>query len=117
MFKFIGKTIAGVVLTKDAQAAVGKALQPKSAQGSAKPGAAKPARPATPARAGAVAAIQAKGAVTEDRRALIQNALRVRAAKSKVIGELSDEARANLVGITLIGLMKADQTDPKKGHN
>jgi hypothetical protein len=119
MFKFIGKTIAGVVLTKDAQAAVGKALQPKPAQGSVKQGAARPGQSATLARSGAVAAMQAKakGAVTEDRRALIQNALRVRAAKSKVIGELSDEARANLVGITLIGLMKADQTDPKKGHN
>jgi hypothetical protein len=44
---------------------------------------------------------------------LIQNALKVRAAKKQIIGELSDEARANLVGITLIGLMKADQKDPK----
>jgi hypothetical protein len=119
MFKFIGKTLAGVVLTKDAQAAVGKALQPKPASGAAaKPVGAKSGQPvaaASSARAKAPAAMQpqARGAITPERQALIQNALKVRAAKTKVIGELSDEARANLVGIALIGLLKADQKDLK----
>jgi hypothetical protein len=118
MFKFIGKTLAGVVLTKNAQAAVGKALQPKPASGAA----AKPAGAKTVgakmagAKSGQPAAATPanfQGALTPERQALIQNALKVRAAKTKVIGELSDEARANLVGIALIGLLKADQKDPK----
>ena len=113
MFKFIGKTLAGVVLTRDAQAAVGKAVQARSQPQATKPAAKAAAAPAAQgsARAKAVAAMQAQGrfAMTPQRQALIRNALKVAAAKKQIIGELSDEARANLVGIALIGLLKADQ--------
>jgi len=112
MFKFIGKTIAGVVLTKDAQAAVGKAVSGKGGASKAVAKAAAPIKSSgTAARAKSVAAMQshARGSVTPERQALIQHALKVRAAKKSIVGELSDEARANLVGITLIGLMHADE--------
>ena len=114
MFKFIGKALAGVVLTKDAQAAVGKAVQSRGQPVPAK-GKAAAAPAAGSARAKQVAGMQARmrGAMTPERTALIQNAMKVRAAKQQVIGELSDEARAHLVGITLIGLMKADEKTPK----
>jgi hypothetical protein len=104
--------LAGVVLTKDAQAAVGKAIAAKPA-GSSKSASGTKSAPPSQARAKAVAAMQtqAKGAMTAERQALIQHALKVRAAKKAIVGELSDEARANLVGITLIGLMHADKPE------
>jgi len=112
MFKFIGKALTSVVLTKEAQDAMKKARDSKpvaaTSQRAAKSG--KPA-PAAPGKAAAVAQIQAGGKhlMTPGREALLKNAMKVRAAKKSIVGELSDEARANLVGITLIGLMRADQ--------
>jgi hypothetical protein len=77
MFKFIGKTLAGVVLTKDAQAAVGKAIAAKPA-GSSKSASGAKSAPPSQARAKALAAMQtqAKGAMTAERQALIQHALK-----------------------------------------
>jgi hypothetical protein len=59
MFKFIGKALTGVVLTKDAQAAVGKAITAKQAAPAKSTGGGK-AAPASAARTKAVAAMQAQ---------------------------------------------------------
>ena len=111
MFKFIGKTLASVVLTKDAQDAVKKARDTKPAAAGAK--SAKSPGKTAPVPAGKTAAAtmraQSRGTVTSERAALIKNALKVRAAKQSIVADLSDEARANLVGITLIGLLHADE--------
>ena len=115
MFKFIGKSLAGVVLTKEAQEAVKKSREIKPVATAIKAsGATKPLGKTIPAPSGkraAAASMRAPGKdlVTPEREALIKNALKVRAAKQSIVADLSDEARANLVGIALIGLLHADE--------
>ncbi len=85
MFGFLGR----LVLTKGAREAVKKAQAASSATG----------KPGKGGKAAAIAAMQAqnKGVVTPERAALLQNALKVRSAKQKILENLSDEQRARLV--------------------
>jgi hypothetical protein len=127
MFKFIGKALTSVVLTQDAQVAVKKARDSKpvaasQAQSTAIIRPAGKAMPVAGSRSAVAAASASKSAaasgmmraqgkhlMTPEREALIKYALKVRAAKQSVVANLSDEARANLVGIALIGLLRADE--------
>ncbi len=90
MFKFIGKALAGLVLTKKARTAVGRRA---SAAGKAKPP--------------AVAEVQARArdVVTPERAELIRHALQVRAAKQTILADLDDETRAKLVATAMKALL------------
>ena len=111
MFKFIGKALAGLVLDKDAQASI---KRPSGKQSSGKQPAAgkkktQPGKPVAPsAKDAAIAQVQsqAKGLMTADRAALIQNAMKVRAAKQTILAELDDESRAQLVAMAMLALLK-----------
>ncbi|MDR3437597.1 hypothetical protein [Telmatospirillum sp.] len=115
MFKFIGRALAGLVLTKDARQAVGQ-LQIGPIAGKSKPkspfdqrdqdGAERPG-----AREQAIADVQkdAQDLVTPDRAELIRQAMRVRAAKQTILADLDDETRGKLVAAAMKALLKSDQ--------
>lgn len=98
MFNFLGRALGGLVLTKSARDAVGKA---------------RGAAPATTkgGKAATIAAMQAqsKNFVTPERAALLQNAMKVRNAKQVILAELSDEQRARLVGEAMKRLLNEDK--------
>ncbi|HIJ38631.1 MAG TPA: hypothetical protein HPP80_07005 [Rhodospirillaceae bacterium] len=101
MFKFIGKALTGLVLTKEAreaaeQIAVAKGLLP--AQPAGQPDEA--TDPAEPAE-------QASGT---DRAALIRQAMQVRAAKQTILSDLDDETRAKLVAVAMKALLNEGRT-------
>jgi hypothetical protein len=98
MFKFIGKALAGLVLDEKAQAAV---VKPAAKKGKAK------AKPAASAKDAAIAQVQAqaKDLLTPDRAELIQNAMKVRAAKQTILANLDDESRARLVATAMKALL------------
>lgn len=95
MLKFLGRALGGVVLTKSARDAVGKARS-TSAANAPKGG-----------KADTIAAMQAqsKNFLTPERAELLQNAMKVRQAKQTILSELSDEQRARLVGEAMKRLM------------
>ena len=100
MWKFIGKTLAGMVLTKEARDAAGGLAKTavrnatQKMQNGAKP---------SDVREEAIAQIQAQGAalVTPDRAELIRRAMEVRAAKQTLLADLNDEDRAKLVATAM----------------
>lgn len=96
MWKFIGKTLAGMVLTKEARDAAGGLA--KSAVRSATQKMQHGAGPAD-AKEQAIAQIQAQGA--PDRAELIRRAMEVRAAKQTLLADLNDEDRAKLVATAM----------------
>ncbi len=98
MFGFIAKALAGVVLTKNARAAVKDARSRAPAVGAKGKGA---------AMAGLQA--QSKTLVTPERAELLQNAMKVRSAKQKILADLSDEQRAKLVGAAVKHLLHGDE--------
>ena len=125
MFKFIGKALAGLVLTKDARKALGQANQVRGGGASAKSGGhAMPATPRAPgagavaaqaaldskeaAKNAAIALVQSQGEelVTHDRDELIRNAMKVRNAKQAILADLDDESRAKLVAAAMKALMR-----------
>jgi hypothetical protein len=99
MLKFIGKALAGMVLTKEAQQAAGGLAQ------SAINRAARKVVPAAPTdiRAQAVAQVKSQAAaiVTPDRAELIRQAMQVRAAKQSLLADLDDADRAKLVAAAM----------------
>lgn len=99
MFGFIARALAGVVLTKNARAAV------KDARDRAAPAA------GAKGKAASMAALQSHGKafVTPERAELLQNALKVRSAKQKILANLSDEQRAKLVGAAVKHLLHGDE--------
>lgn len=101
MFKFIGRALAGLVLTKDAQKAVGQ-IQIGTAGGKKKP------KSPFDARDQAIAEAQkgAEALVTPDRAELIRQAMKVRAAKQTILASLDDETRAKLVAAAMKALLK-----------
>ncbi len=101
MFKFIGKALAGLVLTKDAQKAVGR-IQIGSGAGKSKP------KSPFEAREQAIAGAQkdAQELVTPDRAELIRQAMKVRAAKQTILANLDDETRSKLVAAAMKALLK-----------
>jgi len=117
MFKFIGKALAGLVLTKDAQDAVGRhgAASPAAkGKGKARPAgktaAAKGGKTA-PARNAAIAQVQdqVKDLITPDRAELIRQAMKVRAAKQTILADLGDEDRSRLVALAMKALLNEDR--------
>jgi hypothetical protein len=106
MFKFIGKALAGVLLTGDARKAVSGGAKASS----------KPKKAAASASSGmpqvqqseAITKMQAqvKGLITEDRAELIRQAMRVRAAKQTILADLSDDDRARLVATAMKALLR-----------
>lgn len=101
MWKFIGKTLAGMVLTKEAREAAGGLA--KSAVRNATHKAQGDVVTLADAREQAIAQVQAQGAalVTPDRAELIRRAMEVRAAKQTVLAELNEEDRARLVATAM----------------
>lgn len=106
MLRFIGKALAGLVLTKDAQKAVGQ-IQIGSGNGKAKAKAKSP----FDAREQAIAEVQkdAQSLVTPDRAELIRQAMQVRAAKQKILANLDDETRGKLVAAAMKALLNEDR--------
>jgi hypothetical protein len=119
MFKFIGKALAGLVLTKDAQDAVGRhgAGSPAAkGKGKARPAGKAVASKAkggkaAPARNAAIAQVQdqVKDLITPDRAELIRQAMKVRAAKQTILADLGDEDRARLVALAMKALLNEDR--------
>ncbi|HVI52045.1 MAG TPA: hypothetical protein VM661_12595 [Candidatus Sulfotelmatobacter sp.] len=109
MFKFIGKALAGVLLTGDARKAVAVQAKtpPKTAAGKKKAKAKPQNDDANPAEREAVAQVQAqaKELITEDRAELIRKAMQVRAAKQTILADLNDEDRARLVATAMKALL------------
>ena len=108
MFKFIGKALAGLVLTEDARKAVGR-LGAASPAAKGKAVAVKGGK-AAPARNAAIAQVrdQAKDLITPDRAELIRQAMQVRAAKQTILADLGDEDRARLVALAMKALLHED---------
>lgn len=98
MFGFVARALAGVVLTKNARAAVKDARSRASAAGAKGKG-------------DSMAALQAHGKafVTPERAELLHNAMKVRSAKQKILADLSDEQRAKLVGAAVKHLLHGDE--------
>jgi hypothetical protein len=99
MFNFLGRALGGLVLTKSARDAVGKARVATAAKA------------AHGGKAATIAAMQAqaKGLVTPERAVALHNAMKVRAAKQTILENLSDEQRAKLVGIAMKRLLNEDK--------
>lgn len=94
MWKFIGKTMASMVLTKEARDAAGglaKNAVRNATQKVLPPGMAPP--PEAPAHAPAP--------IINERAELIRRAMEVRAAKQTVLADLSEEDRERLVATAM----------------
>ena len=104
MFKLIAKALAGLVLTEEAQQAVGRA----GAKGDAK------LKPNPPPPASRKAAAKAKTrplpVLTPHRQALIRRAQEVRNAQRRILDELDDESRARLVAMAITAFLAEDPT-------
>ena len=110
MLKFIGKALAGLVLTREAreaanQLAVAKGLLPKPPPEDADEAAADgfwsvPAPLPTPLSP----SVDPAKVVTTDRAELIRQAMQVRAAKQVILADLDDETRAKLVALAMKAL-------------
>jgi hypothetical protein len=102
MFKFIGRALAGLVLTKDAQKVVG---QIQVGSGKAK------AKSPFEDRDTAVTELQkgAQGLLTPDRAELIRQAMKVRAAKQTILADLDDATRGKLVAAAMKALLNEGQ--------
>jgi hypothetical protein len=112
MLKFIGKALAGMVLTKEAQQAAGGLAQ-SALKNAVRKVALPPTIDAAPvARHQALAQIQAQSAnlVTPDRAELIRQAMQVRAAKQSLLADLNDEDRAKLVATAMRAFLNESKT-------
>lgn len=103
MWKFIGKTLAGMVLTKEAREAAGGLAKTAVRNATQKMGAPIPGIPSDDPRQQAIAQVQAQAAslITPDRAELIRRAMEVRAAKQTLLADLNDEDRAKLVATAM----------------
>lgn len=110
MLKFLGRAVAGLVLTKDGRKAAAELAAAKMRTAKAAP-----AKPAGPTRAPApeeekaaiIADLQSKSkeVLTDGRAELIRKAMEVRAAKQTILADLSDEHRAKLVATAMKALL------------
>ena len=101
MLKFIGKALAGLVLTREAQQTLSKQVKTKTAPRKA-------AAPAAGSREELIREAQAKAEdlVTPDRAELIRRAMEVRKAKQTILADLSDEDRQRLVAAAMKRLLR-----------
>jgi hypothetical protein len=100
MWKFIGKTLAGMVLTKEAQQAAGDLAQ-TAFKHAIKTKAAP--EPIIDLKQHAVEQVkqQAAAIITPTRAELIRQAMQVRAAKQSLLNDLDDADRAKLVAAAM----------------
>ncbi len=112
MFKFLGKALAGLLLTDDARKAVRQGGGVAPAKGKAVAKAPKP-KAGSKDQVISEAREQAKGLLTEERAELIRQAMKVRAAKQTILADLSDEDRAKLVAAAMKALLNEGRD--KKG--
>ena len=104
MWKFIGKTLAGMVLTKEAQAAACELAHTAIMVALKKPGqemAHTMSMSLTRDQAIAQAQAQAQASATPSRAELIRQAMQVRASKQSLLADLNDEDRAKLVATAM----------------
>jgi hypothetical protein len=99
MLKFIGKALAGMVLTKEAREAAGGLAKSAARQATSKMLAG--GKPDAKQQAIAEAQAQVAAIVTPDRAELIRQAMAVRAAKQTLLADLNDEDRAKLVATAM----------------
>lgn len=109
MFKFVVKALAGLVLTKDAQKAVGRIHASGGKTKGKSPFDQRDSRP-TPG-AGKTQAISdaqnaANAIVTPERAELIRQAMAVRNAKQTILADLDDETRGKLVATAMKALLR-----------
>ena len=95
MLKFIGKALAGMVLTKQARQAAGDLAQAALNHAVKKP------LPEAKELAIADMRAQTDHLVTPDRTELIRQAMQMRAAKQSLLADLNDEDRAKLVATAM----------------
>lgn len=120
MWKFLGKTMASMVLTKEAREAAGGLAKSAVRTATHKmTGAPLPALPDLPAlqpdaQQAAVAQMQAHApsTISSERAELIRRALEVRRAKQTVLAELSEEDRERLVTTAMKAFLA--EGDPKR---
>jgi len=100
MWKFIGKTLAGMVLTKEARQAAGGLAQ-TALKNAGKKIVAPDASLDPKEQALTQIREQAAAIVTPDRAELIRQAMQVRAAKQSLLADLNDADRAKLVAAAM----------------
>ncbi len=109
MLKFVGKALAGLVLTKEAQEAVGHIAKVKVTPFSPTfpfPGSdAETAVGATATSTAMTAETPTATAPKVDRAELIRHAMSVRAAKQGVLADLDPESRSKLVALAMRALL------------
>jgi hypothetical protein len=99
MWKFLGKTVASMVLTKEARDAAGGLAKSAVRTAAQKVGV---VADIDPAKQLAIAPLQDPAAIAAANRAeLIRRAMAVRAEKQAVLAELSEEERARLVATAM----------------
>jgi hypothetical protein len=98
MFKFLGRALAGLFLTKEARHVVGHVVADRVGRVGKAGGAAG-------RDAAAEAAAEVRKLITPDRAELIRQAMQVRAAKQTILADLDDEARAKLVATAMKALL------------
>lgn len=103
MWKFLGKTVASMVLTKEAREVAGGLAKTAVRHAAHKVTGVAPAFPETDAAdQQALAPLQDPAAIAAANRAeLIRRAMEVRAAKQTVLAELNEEDRARLVATAM----------------
>ena len=102
-------------LEKDAQAAIRRRAQQAAPQVAAKAGVA-PAAPSSRERDLARLRGQAQALITQERQALIANAMKVHRAKREILDQLDDESRAKLVAMAITALMREGDQTPAKSR-
>ena len=109
MWKFIGKTLAGMVLTKEAREAA-EGLAKNAVRNASQKIQSGPAAPGSKEQAIADAQAQAAAIVTPDRAELIRRAMEVRAAKQTLLAELNEDDRAKLVATAMRAFLNEGKT-------
>jgi hypothetical protein len=114
MFKFVGKALAGLVLTQDAQQALERKAKTAGATGAGKVAPAPDPQSAAERRAEQVARmfLENEELVAENRAILISEAMKVRTAKKAILADLDDQSRAKLVALAMKRLLNEGR-DPE----
>jgi len=110
MWKFIGKTLAGMVLTKEAREVAGGLAKNAVRNATQKM---QGAKEDSKEQAIADAQAQAAAIVTPDRAELIRRAMEVRAAKQTLLADLNDADRAKLVATAMRAFLNEGKDEGK----
>ena len=109
MLKFVGKALAGLVLTKEAQEAVGQLkvtpFTPTFPFPSVEPESKLKLATSNGVSVGASAATPPAETPKSNRDELIRNAMSIRASKQGVLADLDSDSRAKLVALAMKALL------------